>query len=93
MEKLSSEFFKISDYSEILTEFFKNFDQILFSGKLYWQIHQMTLEFLRISIRILVENAAVANPSDDCKIPFEFVVFCFVSLYRRVLIRILVGKF
>ena len=71
MEKLSSEFFKISDYSEILVEFFKNFDQNT-GGKLYWQIHQMTLEFLRISIRILVGIAVVANPSDDCEIPFEF---------------------
>ena len=36
VEKLSSEFFKISDYSEILIEFFKNFDEILvgnFIGK------------------------------------------------------------
>ena len=68
---MSSEFLKILEITAEFIEFFKNFDQTT-GGKLYWQIHQMTLEFLRISIRILVGIAVVANPSDDCEIPFEF---------------------
>ena len=46
VEKMSTEFFKNSDDSGILMEFFKNFDQNT-GGKLQWQIHQMILEFLK----------------------------------------------
>ena len=40
---MSSEFFKNSDDSRILMEFFKNFDQNT-GGKLQWQIHQLILK-------------------------------------------------
>ena len=43
VKKMSSEFFKNSDDSGILMEFFKNFDQNT-GGKLEWQIHQLILK-------------------------------------------------
>ena len=53
-------------------EFFKSFDQNTVQGNFSDKYIRWMRNSLWISIRILVEKAAVANPSDYSGIPMEF---------------------